>query len=79
MVRTEESRELEEGGRVHETEAKGEMTLSVGDSGGMVRNCRVSKDGQVPAGFCWWFSCDLDESTFSLVVGKLGCSGLEEE
>ena len=26
MVRTEESRELEEGGRVHETEAKGEMT-----------------------------------------------------
>lgn len=30
MVRTEESRELEEDGRVHETEAKGEMTISGG-------------------------------------------------
>ena len=51
MVRTEKNREMEEGGRVYETEAKGEVTIS-GGSGGMVRNCRVSKDGQVPTGFC---------------------------
>ena len=30
MVRTEKNREMEEGGRVYETEAKGEMTISRG-------------------------------------------------
>ena len=30
MVKTEEIRELEEGGRVYETEAKAEMTISAG-------------------------------------------------
>ena len=30
MVRTEKNREMEEGGRVYETEAKGEMMISRG-------------------------------------------------